>query len=259
MIELASPSGLVDREQQRLLMQCLAPHWVRTHDLFMRLDAAESLRLAYLDSANLARHAIVIFDSEGTRTMANDAAEALLPDNGISLTSTGIRATADLENQRLQRALREVIRPGNAVSSVELMISRPSGRSPLRAILTPLLAGYRSHATKPAAMLMIFDPDAPPEIPVERCAALFGLTRAEAQVAIGIMQGKSVEQLAVSQRRRVSTTRTLLKRVFQKTGVSRQGELASLMLNSPLRFQFPEERQRDTHERQTDQTRADTH
>ena len=244
-IELARPSGLVDRDSQRALLDRLLPHWLRAHTVFMRLDYAESLRRAYRDSANIGRHAIVILDDAGNRIVSNDAAEALLPADGISLTPTGIRATLEPENQRLQRALRQITttthRPQDRPNSMDLQISRSDGRLPLQMMLVPLLAGYPRVGKKPAAMLIIFDPESPIEVAQDRCMSLFGFTRAEAQVAMGIVQGRSVEQLAAEQHRHVSTTRNLLKRVFQKAGVSRQGELVSLMLNSPLLFQFQEE------------------
>lgn len=244
-VELAHPSGLVDRESQQTLLERLLPHWLRAHTVFMRLDYAESLRRAYRDSANIGRHAILILDEAGNRIVSNDAAEALLPEDGISLTPTGIRATLEAENQRLQRALRHITtathRAQDRPTAMDLQISRPHGRLPLQVMLAPLLAGHQRVGKKPAAMLIIFDPESPLDVGQDRCMALFGFTRAEAQVAMGIAQGRSVEQLAADQHRHVSTTRNLLKRVFQKAGVSRQGELVSLMLNSPLLFRVHEE------------------
>lgn len=72
-----------------------------------------------------------------------------------------------------------------------------------------------------------------------RCCAIFGLTRGEAQVALGVMNSKSIEQIAATQGHSISTSRNLLKRAFAKTGVNPQSELTHLMLHSPL-FLDPE-------------------
>ena len=45
---------------------------------------------------------------------------------------------------------------------------------------------------------------------------------------------RSLEQIAASQGNAIATSRNLLKRVYLKTGVNRQNELARVMLNSPL-------------------------
>jgi DNA-binding CsgD family transcriptional regulator len=85
----------------------------------------------------------------------------------------------------------------------------------------------------------VFDPDEELIGTFERCRDIFGLTRAEAQVALGIMQGRSLEEIASSQGKAVATARNLLKRVYLKTGVNRQNELARVMLNSPLLLPTP--------------------
>ncbi|WP_181705740.1 helix-turn-helix transcriptional regulator [Chthonobacter rhizosphaerae] len=59
--------------------------------------------------------------------------------------------------------------------------------------------------------------------------ALFDLTRAEARVAKGIMEGKTPADLARTLGVSVDTVRTQLKSVFAKVGVSRQADLVRLL------------------------------
>ena len=58
---------------------------------------------------------------------------------------------------------------------------------------------------------------------------LFDLTAAEARVACGIGEAKSVERLAAALGVSRETVRVQLKAVLAKTGVSRQVELANLL------------------------------
>lgn len=59
--------------------------------------------------------------------------------------------------------------------------------------------------------------------------ALYGLTRAEALMAINVGEGKSVREAADAQKVAFETARTRLKAIYQKTGTSRQSELALLV------------------------------
>lgn len=65
---------------------------------------------------------------------------------------------------------------------------------------------------------------------VERilCSA-FGLTQAEARIALGIMRGESVATIAAARGIAVATARTQLKSVFAKTRTHRQAELAAFV------------------------------
>jgi DNA-binding CsgD family transcriptional regulator len=76
------------------------------------------------------------------------------------------------------------------------------------------------------------DADRPADPAVVR--DVLGLTLGEARVAALVGSGRSpraaAEQLGLTE----ETTRTALKRVFAKTGVSRQSELASLLAKLAL-------------------------
>ena len=59
--------------------------------------------------------------------------------------------------------------------------------------------------------------------------AAFGLTTAEARIALGIARGKTLAAIAEAHGIVVSTARTQLKSVFKKTGTHRQAELAVML------------------------------
>jgi DNA-binding CsgD family transcriptional regulator len=77
---------------------------------------------------------------------------------------------------------------------------------------------------------MIVDPEArlPPEAPVLR--QVFGLTGAEATVAIALSGGRDVHEIARMRGVSLGTLRNQVKTVFAKTGVRRQAELVALLL-----------------------------
>ncbi|MBP9034471.1 MAG: helix-turn-helix transcriptional regulator [Pseudomonadales bacterium] len=228
-----------DRRRQKQLLSMLAPHWARATRIFLKLGQIDVLQHAHSDAANLAPFAIVILDDTGALYLANRKAEQSLRSDGLALLHNGLHAARDGEQQRLQQAIRAAIASSKsaagAVQGADLCISRPSGRRSYQVVVTPLPPATQQWGQRrPAAAVVIFDPDEEMGASIERCRDVFGFTRAEAQIALGIMQGRSLEQIASAQGNAVATARNLLKRVYVKTGVNRQSELARVMLHSPL-------------------------
>ncbi|MBV1916377.1 MAG: alpha/beta fold hydrolase [Pseudomonadales bacterium] len=60
-----------------------------------------------------------------------------------------------------------------------------------------------------------------------------GLTQSEAEVVAYLAQGFPPEEIATKKQISIHTVRTQIKRVFAKTGTSRQAQLVSLALNGP--------------------------
>ncbi|CAM3832289.1 helix-turn-helix transcriptional regulator [Litorimonas haliclonae] len=70
--------------------------------------------------------------------------------------------------------------------------------------------------------------------PVELVRSLFDLTASEARVARKLAAGKSVEEIAEDGGVALSTVRTQLRQVMEKTGCSRQAEVVALLANLAL-------------------------
>lgn len=236
-----------DRQRQRQRLTILSPHWIRAAKIFLKLGQVDVLRQAHSEAANLAPFAMVILDNTGAVYLANRKAEQSLRSDGLALLHNGLHAALDNEHQRLQRAIRAAIASSNSAGSpmqgADLCISRPSGKRSYQVVVTPLAPSTQRWGERPAAAVVIFDPDEEVTATFERCRDLFGFTRAEAQVALGIMQGRSMDEIASSQGNAVATARNLLKRVYMKTGVNRQNELAWVMMNSPLLLPTPGDNQ----------------
>ncbi len=63
-----------------------------------------------------------------------------------------------------------------------------------------------------------------------RLRAAFGLTRAEARLALALADGRSPAEAAELFDRKLTTVRSQLQQIFAKTGVSRQAELVAMLL-----------------------------
>ena len=99
--------------------------------------------------------------------------------------------------------------------------------APFRPERIGLDTGWRA---KPLALLVVTDPAQERVARKEQLRRRFGLTPAEADVAMEIAQGDGREAAAARLGIAVSTARMHLTRIFEKTGARRQAELVRVIL-----------------------------
>jgi DNA-binding CsgD family transcriptional regulator len=80
------------------------------------------------------------------------------------------------------------------------------------------------------AAILTLTPVAPPMAPpIELIQCLFDLTPAEARVARSLASGETVEEIASARRLSVSTVRSHVRGVLEKTGCNRQAEIIAIL------------------------------
>ena len=123
--------------------------------------------------------------------------------------------------------------PGQAIS-----VARRNGAADYPVVVSALWGNQRRldlrHLERPLAALFVTDPDRPQEAPAELLQRLFGLTAAEAVVAERLAAGQSLPQTAEALGVTRNTVRTHLRRIFSKTGTSRQAELVKKIMDTPV-------------------------
>jgi DNA-binding CsgD family transcriptional regulator len=89
-------------------------------------------------------------------------------------------------------------------------------------------------------LVLIVDPEKQPEPELQALRRLYGLTKTEANIALGVLDGSGLgpiaDELAVS----LATVRTHLRHVFDKTHTHRQAELVRLLLGGLAATRRPE-------------------
>jgi DNA-binding CsgD family transcriptional regulator len=111
-----------------------------------------------------------------------------------------------------------------------MAIAVPHGPKPLAVIVAPIRPdpAWPFHVD-PGAIVCATDLNAMVAMPEERLRALFGLTAAEARLALAIFDGASprdaADQFGVS----FQTVRNQLSRVFEKTGTRGQSDLVGML------------------------------
>ena len=232
--------GPFDEDVLRLFCQ-LDPHLRRSLLLGFRLDGYRALQCAEFHVLDRLSAGIVLLDRSARVVFANTAARAMTGNDGpLRLRNSVITTMLPAHSQRLRDLVDAAVR-GVPIGTMSLPHPH-DGR-----LFTVLASSVRSRdidrfggfgMRDAAAVLVIHDPARPMEIPVEWIADAYGLTPAEARVALCAASGITIPETAHRLNVSPNTVKTHLRKVFAKTGVSRQTELARLV--APMDLMQPD-------------------
>jgi DNA-binding CsgD family transcriptional regulator len=108
-------------------------------------------------------------------------------------------------------------------------LHRPSGKRPLVVRAMPLDSAKRSLLAPAVALMMVTDLAEMPRPTAQVLRAAFGLTPKEAELAIRLAAGDTVERAAEALQISPAHARQRLKILFDKTDTRRQSELIALL------------------------------
>ena len=249
-VDTVEPGGMVARlrfsrgrgeppfaSRDRQLLGRLTPHLRRAIQIYARLQRTTSERDVYAGAVDGLSVATIILDEQARLLNSNAMASALLEQaDGLSLRGGRLQIAAREANQALQQAVTAIIQAqqrGEPGVVRALRIPRSEGRSDLGLVVRPVPASGRGEGqSSPCVAVFISDPDLRESASRQTLGELFGLTPAEANLAILLARGLSLAEVSDAQNISPHTARAQLKAIFAKTGVSRQAELVRLVLKS---------------------------
>lgn len=179
-----------------------------------------------------------LFDESARIAHMNRSADAILKAReGLRVEDGHLLATDAAANRKLNLELINAIHASRGDGSeLNGVVLQPRlGRMPLMLMIAPLrLAG--GTLVRGAALLFAFDPESTPTITADMVRRLFALSEAEAELAVALCGGKTLDEAAEARGTSIHTIRSQLKSIFMKTGTKRQADLVSLLLASPAYF-----------------------
>ncbi len=211
-----------------VLAERLLPHLQRAALVSRRLGEAA----AGSDALDALAQAVVLIDARGGAFRCNAAAERLLAEeDGLAIGLGGRLVATAGPPQALERAVAEAIGASGlpAGRAAQLRLLRLSGRPALPVTLLPVRAGADLAPLRRAAALALIGGLTARRPAAADLVALFGLTQAEAALALDLLAGRRLPQIAAAAGRSVNTLRTHLARVMAKTETRRQSELVRLL------------------------------
>jgi DNA-binding CsgD family transcriptional regulator len=177
------------------------------------------------------RHAVIVVGTGGSVVHANTAAVAMLAGrDGLSLRNGRLTADPRSADAELRRSIGAALGQAAARSGNSFLCRRTSGARPFVVHVTPFTTPARDDGAA-RALVVIVDPDADAEPTPDLLRRLFGLTKAEADIALMVAQGHGLQPISDSLTLSVATVKTHLQHVFAKTATHRQAELVRLLLS----------------------------
>lgn len=215
--------------EQRLL-EWLSPHMCRSVVMGFRIDGYIAMQRAAFSVLEQLADGVVVLDRRGRIIYANAAAQNFEAD-GILHLRHPLSSCTSSHSKRLGELIAAAMlgSAGGAMSIPRLADGK---------LLTILVSSVRSKeigrlsdgGMKDAAVLVfVVDPAHRTSVAVSQIREAYGLTRAEARVALAASSGSTVVETARLLGLSPNTIKTHLRRVFAKTGTERQAELARLI------------------------------
>ncbi len=225
------------------LLDQLVPHLRRSFAIHCELQEAHYRQKA--TSEVIDRFPIgVLFIDRGLHVVeSNRAVDRIAAQrDGFSIVDGVPRASGSPSSAGFTQLLRRSLNTeaGAAVMGDIFAIERRSGRQPYEVLVARLLeTPMTTGARQPVAAVFIADPEDQHLRMPQVLATLYHLTPAEADLASLLSSGHSLEEAARARNVTENTVRSQLKRIFAKTGVSRQTNLVRLLTASIAALEAP--------------------
>ena len=205
--------------------------FVRVRQALVRAEAQSTTVTALLDNPRIG---VVQLDRRGRIMAVNDRARGILRHaDGLSDRDGVLRARTPAGQRQLERLVAAALPTSGAVAVSGSMLLRRSSVSPpfvlhVKPVPVPQLDYGARHV---AALVLIVEPGRHSRVDPDTVASTLGLTRAESQVAAWLAEGKSVRDMAEATGHTEATIYWHLKRIYRKHSISRQVDLARLVLS----------------------------
>jgi len=233
-------AGVWGDGEMRVIDEIL-PHLRRAlniHSEFTHLRLKQDALLQGLDRLVIG---LILYDNNAQPVYINPTAQAIMEGHpAMQLQDGDLILTNPEDEKNLRKTILETaaIDPDDSwKQSVAIGITHPDVEAPLPILVTPMHAHLiTSDLDYDGAKVAVFlsDPNLQQPISIDNLVSVYSLTPSEAQVAISLANGHSIDEIAESSHHSAHTIRSQLKSVFRKTGVSRQSELIKLLLTGPF-------------------------
>jgi DNA-binding CsgD family transcriptional regulator len=225
-----SDGAIVDTQVSGL--RVLAPHIRRAVIISNLFDMKTVEAATFSATVETLTAGVVLTDEDSKIVHANAAAEAMLAAGDPVLRRHGrIAVQSAATTASLQSAIAQAAKDEAALGQkgIGIPIPRPDG-DPLVIHVLPLRRGHMRAGLvqRAAAALFVASASGPPQLPHDALVQLYDLTPAEVRIFELICDGQTRDAISSQLGVSVSTVKTHLFHVFEKTGCRRQVDLVRL-------------------------------
>lgn len=226
--------GPGDRDIERLKrgLRVLAPHIQRAMRISDRLATLDLAAGAARAAADAAPFGIFSLDDQLGILAANSRAARYEKAGFIRTAQDRFAFTHPASQKRLLDLVKSAAPAGLAFQAV----GPSDNECPVLVARITRQSAQQMNGVSLGASLIVTLGSSPGETPVveiDRVAQWFGLTPAEARLAVALAAGDTLQDYAALRAVSVNSARFLLKGIFRKTGVTTQAQLVALLARLP--------------------------
>jgi DNA-binding CsgD family transcriptional regulator len=226
------------------LIQLVTPHIARAVQIHRQLQAVTTQKHWALSALNRLKTGVILLNYQGRPEFVNRAADRLMSDCGCVIADDGVLLTNVTDTLKLHRLITDAAAcatgrhrfvSDNAMTT-NVTVNTPEHSIRIQAV--PLSRNLSDHVwnlgASDSCVALFITPANCSLLNSHNLLEQYGLTTAEAKLAILIAEGIDLESAAKRLCVSVQTVRSQLKSIFAKTHVSRQAELVALLLSDLL-------------------------
>jgi DNA-binding CsgD family transcriptional regulator/GAF domain-containing protein len=228
-VQRSARQGHVERAEIAL-MERLAPHVSQAMDMTRRLRSERYASQSLEHALDWLADGVALIGADGSIAYANNSFQAIArAADGLRIKKNALEFAFAAARDCFGAAIAGILALRSGVlhaTGADFAVARPSGAPPYVLSVRPLKA-TRHGPTSKSAVAIVFVRN-PPDDGADDIGLLrdvFGLTNAEAGVALALRRGVSLSDYAKAQGVSQNTVYTHLRRVRDKTGCHRLPEL----------------------------------
>jgi DNA-binding CsgD family transcriptional regulator len=232
-VEGRSPFG----EAEKQFFLSFLPHLQASLEIYARMKRGESEKRIFEETLERLTIGTFILDGAGRVIDTNSVGRSIVRENnGVAVINGRLVLARGDENAHLGRLIQQAVewrekRCAGAFMDA-LSIERRDGQSLGILVRAASASGSFESDFSPRVIVYVSDSAQQHLAPERFVARLFGLTPTEALLATLLSNGLTLTEAAARLEVTENTVRSYAKKIFAKTGVSRQTELVRLVLTS---------------------------
>ena len=233
-ISRATPRGQFSRAD----IECaerIHPHLIRAFDMGRRFASTRRLAGELASVLDRSQHGLFVLSDDGCVRHVNRAGERLVSEtSGLRLQGGRLTAASGADARQLAALIGAAGSPqSERRAGGSMALATPHRSAPLSITVAPVRSEHKTPVFQGHSVLVcVTDLEANITLPEQKLRELFGLTPAEARLALAIFEGLSPSEAAISFGVSPNTARVQLGHIFEKTGTNRQSELVRLMMRA---------------------------
>jgi len=217
------------------IAESLHPHLIRAFELGQKLAVSQAVSSGFATVFDESVHGLFLLDADGAVRHLNRAAEALVSERKGLRTSGGRLMALEAGAARSLQALigRAGSREADTRTGGSMTLAVATSAVPLSVTVAPIrLPALALMGDGPSVIVCVTDTEAGVRLPEQKLRDIFGLTPAEARLALALFEGANLGEAAEGLRISRFTAQNHLARIFEKTGTNRQAVLIKLMMQA---------------------------